>query len=194
MRLGLEILAAVLSPHGFKPSKIETGSGSGGAFATACFERRSLRQPPRRLDLSFRDSLGLVTYSVGNTNASHAAYMQALGVTEQAKYPGFSTNPLDGFRGLHDDLQRLGSDFLSGDGSVLATAAAAEQHELEKRSVAETRNASGDSHVLETARKAIRSKDYKTAAALFRQIRHPELLSPAERKMFELAETRSGEA
>ena len=193
LRTGVEILAYVLSPHGFKLSAIETGSGSGGAFANASFKRHSLwsRQPPRRLDLSFRYSLGLVTYSVGNASASHGAYMQALGVADQANYPGFSTDPLDGFRNLREDLQRFGSDFLSGDASVLTTAAAAEQRELEKRSVAETRNWSGDLHVLEQARQAIREKDYKAVAALFRQIRYPELLSPAERKMFELAAARS---
>ena len=39
-----------------------------------------------------------------------------------AAYPGFSQDPLDGFRHLSEDLKKYGADFLSGTGFKLKKA------------------------------------------------------------------------
>ena len=40
--------------------------------------------------------------------------MRLLGVADQAAYPGFSDDPLDGFRHLRSDLERFAEPFLTG--------------------------------------------------------------------------------
>jgi len=63
----------------------------------------------------FRYSLGLVTYHVGNVSLSHEDYMwSVIGERGASHYPGFSKNPLDGFRDLRRDLEEHGAAFLAG--------------------------------------------------------------------------------
>ena len=88
-------LEPTLKPHRFAFMFREEGQGSGGHFAVGDFIRGD-----RRLELHFRQSLGLVTYHVGGARVSHSRYMEELGVRERAAYPGFSEEPLDGFRDL----------------------------------------------------------------------------------------------
>jgi hypothetical protein len=40
--------------------------------------------------------------------------MRALGCRKESAYPGFSADPLDGFRRLASDLERFGDEFLKG--------------------------------------------------------------------------------
>jgi hypothetical protein len=94
---GNEILAAVLRPAGFEPGSIESGHGSGGPFATTRWTRGN-----QAIEISFRTSLGMVVYSWGDEKYEHRHVVGALRVT--ASYPGFSTDPLDGFRHLTADL------------------------------------------------------------------------------------------
>lgn len=69
----------------------------------------------RRLEIHFRHSLGLVTYHVGSVSLSHEDYMwSVIGKRWASHYPGFSQDPLDGFRDLRQDLEQYGAVFLSG--------------------------------------------------------------------------------
>jgi hypothetical protein len=106
---GRRILEPVFGPAGFAFVVGSSGHGSGGYFASGAFER-----PGRRLELHFRYSLGLVTYHVGAMSLDHRQYMRALGHERDAAYPGFSSDPLDGFRHLRSDLARFGAEFLEG--------------------------------------------------------------------------------
>jgi hypothetical protein len=108
LRAGCEILDPVLMADGFVRRKIQFGQGSGGSFARTEYQRGD-----RRLELHFRYSLGLVTYHVAALSLSHEAYMRAvLGRRGANQYPGFSEDPLDGFRHLRHDLERYCVDFL----------------------------------------------------------------------------------
>ena len=61
------------------------------------------------------DSLGLVTYHVGHLALSHEDYMlSVLGRRWGSEYPGFSKEPLDGFRRLLSDLKLHFIAFLAG--------------------------------------------------------------------------------
>jgi len=109
---GRKILEPVLAVNGWRFVPGSTGTGSGGHFAQAEFVRDD-----RRLELHFRWSLGLVTYHVGELALSHEAYMEALlGRHGASRYPGFSADPIDGFRDLAADLQEHCMDFVVGPG------------------------------------------------------------------------------
>ncbi len=108
---------------------IESGDGSGGRFARTDYVRGD-----RRLELHFRYSLGLVTYYLGAVAISHEAYMRTvLGPRGNNQYPGFSEDPLDGFRHLRHDLQRYCDDFLSGSEEAAAAVAAAAVEQAQVR-------------------------------------------------------------
>lgn len=124
LRSGCAILDPVLVEHGFNRISIKSGPGSGGEFARTDYVRGK-----RRLELHFRYSLGLVTYHLDATRLAHEAYMRAvLGRRGDNQYPGFSEDPLDGFRHLRHDLEHHCSEFLRGSDSeferVLTLAAA----------------------------------------------------------------------
>jgi len=108
---GRAILEPILSPHGFMWVPGETGRGSGGVFAQGAFVCGD-----RRLEFSVRFSVGLVVYHMGRSSLEHADYMRAvLQGGRQYQYPGFSNDPLDGFRHLAADLVAHGTSFLTGD-------------------------------------------------------------------------------
>ena len=53
---------------------------------------------------------------------SHEDYMWAvIGTRWQSYYPGFSREPMDGFRNLSTDLKEYGGDFLTGPDAVFAS-------------------------------------------------------------------------
>ena len=110
LQVGREILDPVFDPHGFRFEPGEFGTGSGGPFASGSYVRAG-----RRLEVHVRHSLGLVTYHVGALALPHEDLMRALVPPgERAAYPGFSNDPLDGFRHLRADLDRFGQPFLAG--------------------------------------------------------------------------------
>lgn len=111
-RAGCKILDEVMNQYGFFLIEEACGRSSGGNFASGEYVKGD-----RRLEIHFRYSLGLVTYHVGNLSLTHDAYMRALlGKNGGNKYPGFSNDPLDGFRHLHFDLSHFCGDFLHGSG------------------------------------------------------------------------------
>ncbi len=124
LRAGCQILDPIMNRYGFPFVEGLSGQGSGGSFASGEYVRGD-----RRLELHFRHSLGLVTYHIGAFSLSHVAYMQALGKRGHHRYPGFSGDPLDGFRHLRHDLEHYCTDFLSGPGDAFrdCVAKAAEQ-------------------------------------------------------------------
>jgi hypothetical protein len=105
---GVEILDVVLAPAGFVLTETDCGTSSGGSFATGV-----LTCADRALSLSYRYSLGEVSYRWGETNVGHSDYLRALRV--KGAYPGFSKEPLDGFRHLLVDLKGPLAGFVNGD-------------------------------------------------------------------------------
>jgi len=123
---GVEILDPVMRLHGYAFTFREADKGSGGDFAWGEYVRGE-----RRLELHFRRSLGLVAYRGGPSVVQHEHYMRAkLGRNGGNQYPGFSDEPLDGFRHLAHDLEQYASEFLSGsDAEFAAMAVRAKQLE-----------------------------------------------------------------
>jgi len=109
---GAAELAAVLGPAGFEFLQAES-TDDGGPFASGEFFRGD-----RRLELRVRSSLTLVRYHFGDEWLSHEDLVRGVraleGISEEGQYPGFSTDPMAGFRHLRHDLERFGAIFLRG--------------------------------------------------------------------------------
>ena len=107
---GCQILNEVMLPYGFIFEEKPSGESSGGAFASGEYIKGQ-----RSLEIHLRYSLGRVSYHMGSISLTHEDYMRALlGKSGQNKYPGFSDDPLDGFRCLKYDLKHFCHDFLDG--------------------------------------------------------------------------------
>jgi hypothetical protein len=110
LQRGSALLAPLLLRRGFLFKVVETGSSSGGHFASGEFKRGA-----RRLEFHFRYGLGMVTYHLADRSMTHQQYMCSVhGSLGASHYPGFSSDPLDAFQHLLLDLEESGSDFLSG--------------------------------------------------------------------------------
>ena len=110
LRIGARELAPFLEPHGFEFVQTNAGPSSGGPFASGKYRRGD-----RRLALHVRGSLGLVTYHVGGSQLTHTDLTRAVravaGPNAFPEYPGFSDDPLDGFRHLGKDIRRFAQAF-----------------------------------------------------------------------------------
>jgi len=107
---GCKLLDPILLPFGFAFELVGAGAGSGGPAAHGFYARDD-----RRLDLHVRWNLGLVSYTLDGLELSHADFM--LGVAAGANaYPGVSDDPQIAFAHLASDLERFGTDFISGSG------------------------------------------------------------------------------
>ena len=110
---GVAELTAVLGPAGFEFIQSDEGVDSGGAFASGEFLKGD-----RRLELSVRSSLVLVRYHFGDESLPHEDLVRGVRALEaiaaEGQYPGFSTDPMAGFRHLRHDLDRFGAIFLRG--------------------------------------------------------------------------------
>ncbi len=110
---GVAELAKVLEPAGFIFIDGTEQSDGGGPFATGDFLRND-----RRLELQVRSSLTLVRYHFDDYVISHEELVHGVRGTERiagpSEYPGFSEDPLAGFRHLRADLERFGAVFLTG--------------------------------------------------------------------------------
>jgi hypothetical protein len=183
LRAGAEILRPVMEPSGFAFVEGPSGGSSGGRFARGDFVRGD-----RRLELHLRYSLGLVTYHVGPYLAPHEAYMrELLGGRGGNRYPGFSDDPLDGFRNLAHDLATFAGDFLTGDGGAVMRAALKDAAEGDRRETAEMARAVGDTAKREEARRQFRGGDFKRVVELLGSLKYPELMTEAERKYLEIS-------
>jgi len=113
---GAAILGEVLEPAGFVFHPGIHASGSGGPFADGRFVRGD-----QYIELHFRHSLGLVSYGWGGEALTHEDYLRGLGA--KGAYPGFSDDPLDGFRHLARDLAGPLAGFVAGDRTAFDAAA-----------------------------------------------------------------------
>jgi hypothetical protein len=183
LRAGSEILESVMRPHGFIFVEGPSGRSNYGDFARGDFVRGD-----RRLELHFRYSLGLVTYHLGSFSATHESYMrELLGAGGTHRYPGFSDDPLDGFRHLAHDIENFADDFLSGSGEVLARAALKEAEEKKARDLVDMSQAVGDTKKREDARRLFRENNFKGVVELLGSLTYPELMTEAERKYLEIS-------
>jgi hypothetical protein len=183
LRAGSEILNPVMKPHGFTFVEGFSGKSNYENFAQGEFVRDD-----RRLELHFRHSLGLVTYHLGSLSATHESYMrELLGHDVAHQYPGFSDDPLDGFRHLVHDIENFASDFLTGSGEVLARAALKEAEERDAQNMAAMTQAVGDPRKREEARRLFRESDFKGVVSLLESLNYPELMTEAEKKYLEIS-------
>jgi hypothetical protein len=110
---GVAELTPVLGPAGFEFIQSDEGVDNGGPFASGEFLRGD-----RRLELHVRSSVGLVRYHFGEESLSHEDLVRGVraldGISAEGQYPGFSTDPMAGFRHLRHDLELFGAIFLRG--------------------------------------------------------------------------------
>ena len=181
---GAKILDAVLLPKGFRFQFRKEGKGSGGNFAWGEFVRED-----RRLELHFRQSLGLVRYHVGDQSAFHESYMRELGGWDQCRYPGFSEDPAAAFHDLAHDLG-LADDFLSGSAAVLRTAAATEASDTAEQNKRAIAGSVGDVRQRQQLRQRFREGRYGQVVALAETLKYPDQMTESERRMVEIARKR----
>jgi hypothetical protein len=182
LRTGCEILEPVMRPHGFTFVEGLAGTSHYGDFACGDFVRAD-----RRLELHFRYSLGLVTYHLGSSSATHESYMRELLHGGAHQYPGFSDDPLDGFRHLAHDLENFASDFLAGSGEVLVNAALKEVEKRKALNSLDMARAVGDTTKREDARRLFREGNLMGVVNLLGSLTYPDLMTEAERKYLEIA-------
>ena len=110
---GVAELTEVLGPAGFEFVQTEDEVTTGGTFASGEFLRGD-----RRLELQVRSSLTLVRYHFGDESLSHEDLVRGVraleAIPEEGQYPGFSSEPMVGFRHLRHDIERFGAIFLRG--------------------------------------------------------------------------------
>jgi hypothetical protein len=183
---GVLLLEPVLTTHNFSFVLREEGASSGGAFAAGEFVRGD-----RRLEPHFRHSLGLVTYHVGAAHVSHVGYMEELGVREQAAYPGFSSDPFDGFRHLADDIDRFASDFVAGNGSMVMRAAAREQAQEGSKNRTLMATYVGDARTRAEAKRQFEARDWNSVVSLLESLQYPDQMNVADHRRLEIARRRA---
>jgi hypothetical protein len=181
---GCKILDAVLLPQKFKFHMRGAGRGSGGNYAWGEYVRDG-----RRLEIHFRESLGLVRYHSGSDHASHEAYMKQLGVWSQCHYPGFSSDPMHAFVGLAHDLKFAG-DFLSGDAGELKIASGKEAASREEETESLMAGYVGDTRAIEQIRVLFKQGRYAEVVSRFNQLKYPTRLNPSEMRIVEMARER----
>ena len=110
---GVVELTEVLGPAGFEFVQTEDEVTTGGAFASGEFLRGD-----RRLELQVRSALTLVKYHFDEESMSHDDLVRGVraleAIAEEGQYPGFSSDPMVGFRHLRHDIERFGAIFLRG--------------------------------------------------------------------------------
>ena len=184
---GAKILDLVLLPYGFRFQFREEGRGAGGNFAWGEFVRGD-----RRLELHFRQSLGLVRYHVGDQNASHKSYMRELGVWDQRRYPGFSEDPAEAFHDLAHDVG-LAHDFLAGPAAVLRKAAAKETSDTGEQNHRAMVGDVGDLRRRQQLRQRFREGSYGQVVALAEALKYPDQMTESERRMVEIARKKNSQ-
>lgn len=184
---GCEILNPIMLQHGFTFVEGLSGKGSGGNFASGEYVRNE-----RRLELHFRYSLGLVGYHLSDWVVSHLSYMrELLGEAGGNRYPGFSDEPLDGFRNLAYDLENFTDDFLSGSGEFLIRAAQKEAEYITTQNQLDMAGYVGDTRKREEARKLFRENSFQRVIENLESLVYPELLEESEKKILEISKRKA---
>lgn len=94
---GSAIIAPLLEPLGYVLLPMSTATGSGGPFAVGRWVSGD-----RFIETHVRGALGIVNYGCRSSKVSHVNYLRLVG--QKGAYPGFSNDPVDGFRHLAIDL------------------------------------------------------------------------------------------
>ena len=186
---GCDILDAVLVPRGFNRTEINAGKGSGGWFANCRY-----RLDDRSLELHFRYSLGLVAYHLSDLTVSHTAYMKHATMGKGGnRYPGYSDDPLNAFKGLAYDLEHFATDFLDGSCTLLVEAAEHEAERMKKKQALSHRGAYQLDRTFKEVRRLLKEGDYEGVLNIYNELsgHKLELLTPGEEKMIEIAKERS---
>lgn len=103
---GCVILAPLLEANGFRLGQPETGAGSGGQAAWVRWTKGE-----QYVETHVRGALGIVSYGWAGESFSHQDYLRLRGI--HGDYPGFSNDPLDGFRHLAHDLDGPAAQILN---------------------------------------------------------------------------------
>ncbi len=106
---GVNLLKPVMEASGFHYVLENVGNSSGGNFSQGAFISGA-----KRLELSFRWSLGCVEYQIKGIAIGHEEYMEAVEKKGEAKYPGFSNKPIEAFEHLASDISKYCGVFLKG--------------------------------------------------------------------------------
>jgi hypothetical protein len=190
---GVKILSTYLEPLGFHFKLLGTGQSSGGHFVYGQFVCGD-----REIELHYRWSLVLVSYKVGNLALGHEDYINLLDKHGQNKYPNFSDNSQDAFTCLKFDLENLMKDFAENNASLFRQKAQEKVFEIEKQQAiknnAEKKIYSGDQRIIDQAKVEFKNGNYLQVDKLKRQIQNPDLLTTAEKKIFELNDKRKKNA
>jgi hypothetical protein len=193
-RSGLEILRPTLSLHGFAAIDEHAHQHASIVDRGENVVRGGFEREDRRLEFELWYSLQGVTYRIGGLWLTHEAYMLALGVTDGASaYPGFSDDPLDGFRHLKTDLESFAREFLSGDASILRRVAADEAGRRPDDQRRYTARMAGDDEARSKARRLFHEGHFAEVESLLDALKYPELMDASERKILEIARRKAGD-
>lgn len=188
---GVEILNPYLQPLGFRFQLWDSGSSSGGDFAYGYFIKSGgFFGKKRKIELPFRHSLGLVSYNIGSLKLSHEDYLDILGKKGQNKFPTFSDVDFAPFHALLWDLENLLNDFTEKDAVLFKAKAPEKIKELDREQgiaiLANKRMFSSDKKYIALAKIEFRKGNYLEVDRLKRELRYPDQMTAAEKKLFEL--------
>lgn len=107
------MLRPILSPFGYALVETSQGKGSGGLVATGRWVAGE-----RVIETHVRWALGIVVYRWGDLELTHQEFLRVRGL--DGAYPGFSDDPMDGFRHLAADLAGPARPLLACDHSEFA--------------------------------------------------------------------------
>jgi hypothetical protein len=144
------------------------------------------------LELELGSALQRVVYRIDQLWLEHAPYMRALSVpVGKNAYPGFSSDPLDGFRHLAADLKNYTQEFFTGDAAVLRRAASEEASRRPERDRRRQAWMVGDDSARRRARELFRERRYREVVVLLEAIQHPEFIDDFELTILEVSRRRS---
>jgi len=189
---GCEIVEPVLLPKGFSRSDVYEHQYASVTGRGETVIRGGFARDDRRLELELWFALRRVLYYVDGLWLEHEPYMRALGVPSGSNfYPGFSEDPLDGFRHLASDLTCFADEFLSGDAPILRRAAA---EEAARRPEEQRRYEAwmvGDDSARQRAKELFRQRRYDEVVTILTALQYPEFMDGYELKILEVARRRS---
>lgn len=189
---GCDILDPVLQPHGYLRTdeyeyQYPSIMGAGPVVVRGGFIRGD-----RHLELELSYALSKVVYRIDDLCLEHGPYMKALGVPPGASaYPGFSDDPLDGFRHLASDLRCFATEFLAGDALVFRRAASDEAGRRPQRHRRYQAWMVGDDSARQRARQVFRERRFREVVALLEALKYPEFMDDYEKKILEVSRRRS---
>ena len=125
LKTGITVLMPVLSLHGFSHDAEDSGSSSGGRFATVTFKRNNLEIG---LIVRSKSKLGCPNYTLGHGYAGHARVMAEINTDCNPKLipdDFIAYHAVDGsdpFDALKSDLETYFFPLLSNDSDALDAA------------------------------------------------------------------------